>query len=170
MISSDSPRFGEELNDDVPISHLKPKRSMHPFVIVVAFRIFDLLIPIATGYFWYRVYCSSFEPSFWAICGKFCIVATVLAALIFHLVGCYRTDLVVDRVRTMRTLLIGFAGMLAIGLATAFLSKSLNDVSRVWTVLWLVSWAASSVAARLYAAHALTARAAVAETVALVGA
>ena len=170
MISSDSPRFGEELNDDVPISHLKPKRSMHPFVIVVAFRIFDLLIPIATGYFWYRVYCSSFEPSFWAICGKFCIVATVLAALIFHLVGCYRTDLAVDRVRTMRTLLVGFAWMLAIGLATAFLSKSLNDVSRVWTVLWLVSWAAWSVTARLYAAHAVLARPAAAETVALVGA
>jgi len=170
MISSDSLNFDEKLSDDVPRDHLKPKRSMHPFVIVVAFRIFDLLIPIATAYVWYRVYCSSFEPSFWAICGKFSVVATVLAALIFHLVGCYRTDLVVDPVRMMRTLLIGFAWMLAIGLATAFLSKSLNDVSRVWTVLWLVSWAASSVTARLYAAHAVLARPAAAETVALVGA
>jgi FlaA1/EpsC-like NDP-sugar epimerase len=70
----------------------------------------------------------------------------------------------------MRTLLVGFAWVLTIGLATAFLSKSLNDVSRVWTVLWLVSWVASSVAVRLYAAHAVLARPAAAETVALVGA
>jgi Undecaprenyl-phosphate glucose phosphotransferase len=170
MMSPDLLRLGEELPADVPNSDLKPKRSMHPFLIVLAFRIFDLVIPTATGYLWYRVYCSSFEASFWEICGKFSVVATVLAALIFNLAGCYRTDLVVDRMRTMRTLLIAFSWTLAIGLATAFLSKSLNDVSRLWAVLWLVSWFISSMAVRLYAAHVVLARPATAETVALVGA
>jgi polysaccharide biosynthesis protein PslA len=174
MISKKSRNPGEDLSDQLPTDR-RPNRSMHPFAIVVAFwvvafRILDLLVPIVAGYVWYRIYCSSFEPSFWAVCGKFSVLATILAALIFHIFGCYRTDLVVDRMRTMRTLLVGFAWMLAIGLTLAFLSKSLNDVSRVWAVLWLVSWFMSSVTARLYAAHALTARAAAAETVALVGA
>jgi len=170
MTSPVSLGFAKELVDDIPAGPLKRKRSMHPFLVVVAFQIFDLIIPATAGYACYRLYCSSFEPSFWAICGKFSVVATVLAALVFRLAGCYRTDLVVDRVRMMRVLLLGFAWLVLIGLATAFLSKSLNDVSRVWTVLWLVSWVTSSVAVRLYAALALTARAAVAETVAFVGA
>lgn len=170
MISSDALRFGDELNDDVPTRDLKAKRSILPFLLVVTIQIFDLIIPTVTGYVWYLAYCASFQPSFWTVCGKFSVVATVLAALIFRLLGCYRTDIVVNRVRTMRTLAIGFAWMIAIGLATAFLSKSLNDVSRVWTVLWLVSWVISSVAARLYATHALTLRQAAAETVAFVGA
>jgi Undecaprenyl-phosphate glucose phosphotransferase len=170
MMSTDSLNFGAELARDERLSHLKPKRSMPPYLIVVALRIFDLLIPTIIGYAWYLVYCSSFEPSFWAICGKYSVVATVLASLIFHLAGCYRTDMLVDRALAIRTLLVGFAWLLAIGLATAFLSKSLNDVSRVWTVLWLVSWAASSVASRLFAAHTVLARPGAAETVALVGA
>jgi hypothetical protein len=82
----------------------------------------------------YRIYCETFEPSFWTICGKFSVIATVLSALIFHLLGCYRTDLVNEIGQTTRTLFLGFAWVLAIGLATAFLSKSMNDVSRVWTV------------------------------------
>jgi Undecaprenyl-phosphate glucose phosphotransferase len=170
VISSHSPEFGESLSDYVPADHLDHKRSMHPFLVVITLRIFDLLIPTVTGYFWFRLYCSSFESSFGEIYGKFCIVATVLAASIFHLVGCYRSELVLDRVRMMGTLLVGFGWMLAIGLITAFLSKSLNEVSRVWTVLWLLSWAASAIAARLYAAHALFARPGAAQTVALVGA
>src|ERR1700728_1583778 len=170
MMATDSLDFGAELARDERLSHLKPKRSMPPYLIVVALRIFDLLIPTIIGYAWYLVYCSSFEPSFWAICGKYSVVATVLASLIFHLAGCYRTDMLVDRALAIRTLLVGFAWLLAIGLATAFLSKSLNDVSRVWTVLWLVSWAASSVASRLFAAHTVLARPGAAETVALVGA
>jgi Undecaprenyl-phosphate glucose phosphotransferase len=170
MISPDFFSFGEWLAEGASRSRVKPKSPMHPFFIVATLRLFDLIIPTLTGYIWYRVYCSSFEPSFWAICGKFSIVATVLAALIFHVVGCYRADLLIDRVRMMRTLLVGFLWTLAIGLATAFLSKSLNDVSRVWAVLWLVTWVASSVAARLSAAQAVLSRPAAAATVALVGA
>jgi Undecaprenyl-phosphate glucose phosphotransferase len=170
MMSTDSLNFGAELARDERLSRLKPKRSMHPYLIIVAFRIFDLLIPTVTAYAWYLVYSSSFQPSFWSVCGKFSIVATVLGSLIFHLVGCYRTDLLVDRGLAIRTLLVGFAWLLAIGLATAFLSKSLNDVSRVWAVLWLLSWVASSMASRLFAARIVLARPAAAETVALVGA
>ena len=143
---------------------------MHPCAIILAFRVLDLISPIVAGYVWYRIYCSSFEPSFWAICGKFSVIAAVLAALIFQLAGCYRTDQFLDGNRALRTLLVGFGWLLAIGLATAFLSKSLNDVSRVWTVLWLLSWVAAILVARLYATRAGLARAAAAETIAVVGA
>jgi Undecaprenyl-phosphate glucose phosphotransferase len=170
MNSLDFLGVGELLSGNVPIEGLNPKRSLHPYAIIVSLRFLDLLIPIATGYFCYRIYCVSFEPSFWAICGKFSIVATVLAALIFNLLGCYSTGLIVNRGRTMRVLIVAFAWMLTIGLATAFLSKSLNDVSRVWAVLWLSSWAAVSVAGRLFATHAVFGSPAVTETVALVGA
>jgi Undecaprenyl-phosphate glucose phosphotransferase len=169
MIAPDTVGAAGELVNGLPLSHLKHKRSMQPFVIVRGFQIFDLIAAIVTGYVWYRSYCS-FEPSFWSVCGKFSVIAAVLGALIFHLAGCYRTDHVLDRTRTIRTLLVGFAWLLTIGLATAFLSKSLNDVSRVWAVLWFGSWAIASVTARLYAAHAIAARAPASETVALVGA
>lgn len=170
MIFSDSRHFGRELNGHVQIDALKTKRSILPFISVATFQIFDLIVPTVTGYVWYLVYCASFQPSFWTICGKFSVVATVLATLIFHLLGCYRSELVFDLWRTMRTLLIGFAWTLAIGLATAFLSKSLNDVSRVWTVLWSVSWFLSSLAARLYVVRTLAVRSTAGDTVAFVGA
>ena len=174
MLSPDSLEAAGEHFDGEQFSRLKQQKgSMLPFVTVLTLQIFDFVASIVTGYIWYRIYCSSFDRAFGTIYGKFTIVAAVLAALIFQLAGCYRTDQLLDRGRTIRALLVGFAWLLTLGLMTAFLCKSLNHVSRVWTVLWLVSWAVASLVVRIYAIHALRLRAAagnLAETIALVGA
>jgi Undecaprenyl-phosphate glucose phosphotransferase len=154
-------------------SYLQRGRSIDPLLFVAIFKILDLMLPLLMGYLWYEVYCVSFEPSFWSICGRFAVIATVLSALIFQLTGCYRTDQIRDPARPLRALVVGFAWLLAVGLMTAFLCKSLNNVSRVWTVLWLASWATAAVLARIYAARVVHARAAAGdmdETIALVGA
>jgi Undecaprenyl-phosphate glucose phosphotransferase len=148
-------------------------RSIHPFVLILIFRIIDLTAPLLMGYAWYEVYCKSFEPSFWAICGRFSVVAAVLSALILQLVGCYRAEEIRDARGFLRPLWKGFLWLLAVGWTTAFLCKSLNDVSRVWAVLWLVSWAALVVTSRLVAGRFVRARAAAGqfgETIAVVGA
>jgi Undecaprenyl-phosphate glucose phosphotransferase len=158
---------------DASLRHFQRGRSIHPFVLILIFKIVDLAMPLLTGYLWYEVYCVSFEPSYWAICGHFSIVGAVLTALIFQLAGCYRADELRHAPSLLRRVGIGFMSVVAVGLTTAFLCKSLNDVSRVWAVLWVASWGTAVVVLRLVASRFVQARAAagrIGETIAIVGA
>jgi Undecaprenyl-phosphate glucose phosphotransferase len=164
---------GERLDLRLSASSVQRGRSIDPLLVVVIFKVLDLVLPLLMGYLWYEIYCVSFQPSFWSIYGRFSIIATVLSVLIFQLAGCYRVDQICDTVRLLRALVVGFSWLLAVGLMTAFLCKSLNNVSRVWAVLWLASWLTMAVLARIYAARFMRARAATGsmdETIALVGA
>jgi Undecaprenyl-phosphate glucose phosphotransferase len=157
----------------LPISYVRRGRSIDPLVVVIMFKGLDLLAPLLLSYLCYEIYCTSFEPSFWAICGRLAGVATVLSPFIFQLAGCYRIDKISNPMCQLRRLVVGFSWLLAVGLTTAFLCKSLDDVSRVWAVLWVGSWAAVLVLARICGARFVQARAAAGrmdETIALVGA
>jgi Undecaprenyl-phosphate glucose phosphotransferase len=172
MINPETLGAGDALFAAVPTRTRSDSAPLEPFFVVVLFQAFDLIAPIALGYLCYLVHDVS-GPTFWVVCGKFSVVATVLAALIFRLAGCYRVAPLLDAARTNRTLLEGFAWLLFVGFLTAFLSKSLLELSRVWAVLWLGMWAASSFLLRNYATRALTARGAAGQmiqTVAIVGA
>jgi Undecaprenyl-phosphate glucose phosphotransferase len=73
----------------------------------------------------------------------------------------------------LRRVLTAFFWLIWIGLITAFLTKSLSDVSRIWVLIWLPSWIATSLALRVGANRLVAARAAkgdLYETVAVVGA
>jgi Undecaprenyl-phosphate glucose phosphotransferase len=159
---ADSERIGAGRNQ-VPLN---------PLLAILLFQIFDVLGPIVIGYLCYQVHDAS-GPTFWAVCGKFCVVGAVFGSLIFQVSGCYRADHLLDSRQALLKLAKGFAWLAGVGLATAFLSKSLSDVSRVWAVLWLGSWAATAVAVRLAVTQRVAARAAngdLYETVAVVGA
>ncbi|SRR5712671_6783850 len=150
----------------------RDQSSLNPLHMILGLQAFDFLAPILIGFLCYQVYDAS-GPTFWAVCGKFCVVAAVLALLIFRLSGCYRRDLLLNSRLTLRKLSTGFFWLVWLGSMTAFLSKSFTELSRVWTVLWLLSWAATTIALRMSANRLVTARAArgdVYETVAVVGA
>ncbi len=172
IIDSDAFASQDAVFDAERRSPVRNQSSINPLLVVLALQIFDFLAPIIIGYICYEIYDAS-GPTFWAVCGKFCVVAAVFGGLIFQLAGCYRRDDLLDGQRSLRKLLKAFAWLVWLGLITAFLGKSLTDVSRIWAVLWLVSWATTSVALRLSATHLLTARAAkgdLYETIAVVGA
>src|ERR1017187_7099854 len=150
-------------------------KSLRPLVVILGLKVFDVIAPLILGFGCYKFLGSADGATFWEICGKVSIVAAVLAGLIFHLAGCYRLDQFLDRerLRPLRTLATAFWWLLVIGFTTAFLSKSLNDVSRNWATLWILTWVIAAAAARLYAVHAVLARAAtgqMAQTIAVVGA
>jgi Undecaprenyl-phosphate glucose phosphotransferase len=150
----------------------RAQSPLNPLHVILGLQAIDFSAPILIGLICYQIYDAS-GPTFWAVCGKFCVVASALSLLIFRLSGCYRRDHLLNRRYAIRKVLTGFFWLMWLGLIMAFLSKSLSDVSRIWTVLWLVSWATTSVALRFAANHLVTARAAkgdVYETVAVVGA
>src|SRR5450432_1188250 len=103
MINPETLGAGDALFDDVPSRTRSDSAPLEPFVVVVLFQAFDLLAPIAFGYLCYLVHAVS-GPTFWAVCGKFSVVASVLAALIFRLSGCYRVAPLLDAAETNRTL------------------------------------------------------------------
>src|SRR6266404_2998377 len=137
----------------------RDQSSLNPLHMILGLQAFDFLAPILIGFRCYQVYDAS-GPTFWAVCGKFCVVAAVLALLIFRLSGCYRRDLLLNSRLTLRKLSTGFFWLVWLGSMTAFLSKSFTELSRVWTVLWLLSWAATTIALRMSANRLVTARAA----------
>jgi Undecaprenyl-phosphate glucose phosphotransferase len=172
MLSSDSIDSSEDAFNMERRSPARGQSSINQVVLIVGLQTFDFLAPIIIGYVCYRIYDAS-GPTFWAVCGKFCVVAAMLSTLIFQLVGCYHRDHLLNGEHMLQTLLKGFSWLVGLGLITAFLSKSLTDVSRIWAVLWLLSWAAASVALRISATRLVSARAAkgdLYETVAVVGA
>src|ERR1022692_1643654 len=117
-------------------------KSLRPLVVILGLKVFDVIAPLVLGFGCYKFLGSADGATFWEICGKVSIVAAVLAGLIFHLAGCYRLDQFLDRerLRPLRTLATAFWWLLVIGFTTAFLSKSLNDVSRNWATLWILTW------------------------------
>jgi Undecaprenyl-phosphate glucose phosphotransferase len=172
VFASDSSVSTEDLLASEPRRPARNRASIFPLIFVFSFQIFDVLAPILIGYVCYEIYDAS-GPTFWTICGKFCVVAALIAALLFQLAGCYRQERLLDGRDTLRSLLTGFSWLVGLGLIAAFLSKSLTDVSRVWAVLWLLSWASASAGFRLWATRTLTAHAAKGDlykTIAVVGA
>jgi Undecaprenyl-phosphate glucose phosphotransferase len=170
--ASDSGISAEGYLDSEPRRPARNRASIFPLIFVLSFQIFDVLAPILVGYICYKIYDAS-GPTFWAVCGKFCVVAALIAALIFHLAGCYRQEELLDTRHTLRKLVKGFSWLVGLGLIAAFLSKSLTDVSRVWAVLWVFSWVGASTTFRLWATRTVTAHAAKGElykTIAIVGA
>jgi Undecaprenyl-phosphate glucose phosphotransferase len=172
MISTDSIDTREDAFQMDRRSPARDQSWINQLVLILGLQTFDFLAPIIIGYACYTIYDAS-GPTFWTVCGKFCVVAAMLSSLIFRLAGCYRRDHLLNGEHMLYRLLKGFSWLVGLGLITAFLSKSLTDVSRIWTVLWLVSWAATSVALRIGATRLMSARAAkgdLYETVAVVGA
>jgi Undecaprenyl-phosphate glucose phosphotransferase len=166
----------EEALKVVRTGHLERPRLIQAqaaiLAFTLAFRVCDLAGGMMTGYLFFRFYCT-FETNFWPLYGNVSFTGAVLAILIFQIAGCYQTDQLKSRRLAVRTLLAAFFWFVMVWLAVGFLSKSLNDVSRVWSFLWLTSWLALCIAVRECAVRTLQARMAegdVVKRVALVGA
>ena len=163
------------VDDRVPVlagaleAHPTPFR---PQMMLLSFQIFDLLAPLVTGYWCYRIYDAGF-PDFWSVCGKVCVAATALSAMVFWLVGCYRADQLLDSRLLFRRLASSFIRVVLAAFMVAFLSKSLVAVSRIWAVLWVCSWVSLTLATRYFAVLVVQMRIAsgeLGETVAVIGA
>jgi Undecaprenyl-phosphate glucose phosphotransferase len=153
-------------------SAVRDKTATNPLLVLLGLQLFDFAAPILIGWVCYQFHDAS-GPTFWSVCGKFSVVAAALSVLIFRLSGCYRIELILDGPFALRKFLVSFFWLVWLGLIMAFLSKSLSDVSRVWTVLWLLSWAAVAVASRISATRLMTARVAkgdLYESIAVIGA
>jgi Undecaprenyl-phosphate glucose phosphotransferase len=148
------------------------KSAINPLLVLVGLQLFDFAAPIFIGWVCYQFYDAS-GPTFWSVCGRFSVVAAVLSVLIFRLSGHYRIEHILDGPFAVRKFLVSFFWLVWLGLIMAFLTKSLSDVSRVWTVLWLISWGGVAVASRAGATRLMTARVAkgdLYESIAVIGA
>jgi Undecaprenyl-phosphate glucose phosphotransferase len=153
-------------------SVVRDRSSTNPLLVLLGLQLFDFAAPIVLGWVCYQFYDAS-GPTFWSVCGKFSVVAAVLSVLIFRLSACYRIEHILDGPFALRKLLVSFFWLVWLGLIMAFLSKSLSDVSRVWTLLWLLSWVVVALGSRLVATRLVTARVAngdLYENIAVIGA
>jgi Undecaprenyl-phosphate glucose phosphotransferase len=153
-------------------STARDRSPVNPLLVLLGLQLFDFCAPIFIGWACYQVYDAS-GPTFWSVCGKFSVVAAVLSVLIFRLSGCYRIEHILDGPLALKKLLMSFFWLVWLGLIMAFLSKSLADVSRVWTLLWLLSWVVVALASRISATRRMTARVAngdLYENIAVIGA
>jgi Undecaprenyl-phosphate glucose phosphotransferase len=82
---------------------------------------------------------SNLDTSAYAPQSAYAVLAAfgcLLAVNVFHHSGLYSTDILRSPGRTIRRLVVGWAGVAAILVAVGFLTKSSEDFSRFWSLMW----------------------------------
>ena len=91
IIDSDAFASQDAVFDAERRSPVRNQSSINPLLVVLGLQIFDFLAPIIIGYICYEIYDAS-GPTFWAVCGKFCVVAAVFGRLAPRAAAACTTD------------------------------------------------------------------------------
>src|SRR5271155_4068091 len=92
MIASDSVDSSEDAFHTERRCGARDQSSINTLLVILGLQSFDFLAPIVIGYVCYVIHDAS-GPTFWSVCGKFCVIAAVLGVLVFRLSGCYSRDI-----------------------------------------------------------------------------
>jgi len=112
-------------------------------------RIWDICLIIIFGYAWHFLYASQYSPDFWATYGRNVASAAVVAPFVLQLAKCYRADRLSDVAGSMRSTLIGCGALILVLLVIGFATRSFEELSRGWAILWMGSVTVAMAGSRL---------------------
>ncbi|MCZ6862427.1 MAG: undecaprenyl-phosphate glucose phosphotransferase [Alphaproteobacteria bacterium] len=125
------------------------KSPISPAIIDGCIRIFDLIVVGTMGvcvYLFYTYYRQvNFESQYFASI----IIATLIAAVIFQLLGAYAGDYIFSRSLRAGRLLVAWTITFGLILTIAFALKITDFYSRLWVVGWFIATAGALTVGRL---------------------
>jgi Undecaprenyl-phosphate glucose phosphotransferase len=97
----------------------------------------DIVALVGSASLAYVIWLVKDPYSSWTEYGLVVAFGTLLAVNLFHLAGLYDADILRQPGLTIRRVVVSWFGVAAVLVAASFLTKTSEEYSRLWAVLWL---------------------------------